>query len=103
MLQRLILLIFALLIVTSNSQCTAYPSTLNYMVTGVVEMGSPVDTFAKDDYNVLFSGSQTLGTYANIFTAFCTNLSLFFSHYRNANIIKSKLLLIDCRSDLFIK
>lgn len=75
MLQRLILLIFALLIVCSNSQCTSYPSALNYMVTGVVEMGSPVDTFAKDDYNVLFSGSQSLGTYANIFTAFCTNLS----------------------------
>lgn len=96
MLQKLILLIFALLILGSNSQCTSYPSALNYMVTGVVEMGSPIDTIAKDDYNVLFSGTQTLGTYANIFSTFCTNLSLFFSHYRNANIFKPKLLFIDC-------
>jgi len=85
MLQRLILLIFAFLIISSNSQCTAYPSTLNYMVTGVVQMGSPVDTIAQDDYNVLFSGSQSLGTYANIFSAFCNHLSLSSSHYRNAS------------------
>ncbi len=35
-------------------------------------MGSPVDNYAKDDYNVLFSGNQVLGNFAYIFTAFCT-------------------------------
>ena len=76
MLRTSILLFIAALLVASNSQCTAFQSTLNNMVTGVAELGNPTDTFAKEDYSVVFSSNDNLGLYANIFSAFCNPLIL---------------------------
>ena len=73
MLRSFILLFLATLLITSNSQCTAFQSTLNYMVTGLAELGAPTDPSAKEDYSIVFSSNDVLGTWANIFHAFCNS------------------------------
>lgn len=102
MLRTFILLILAALLVYSNSQCTAFQSTLSYMVTGVAELGAPTDATAKEDYSIVFSSTDNLGLYANIFSAFC-NFLFYSSHYWTPDFKRPKLLFCGGRSSGLLK
>jgi hypothetical protein len=102
MLRNFILLILAALLIASNSQCTAAQSNLNYMITGVAELGAPTDTFAKEDYSIVFSSNDNLGLYANIFSAFC-NFLCNSSHRWTPDFQWTKFLLGGRRSSGLLK
>jgi hypothetical protein len=59
-----------LLLVSAYSQCTSTSNTPQYILTGVMQIGVPNQSFAQAQYNVVFSGNGALGTAANIFYAF---------------------------------
>ena len=64
------ILLFALILASAYSQCTSTSTSLPYIITGVMQIGVPNQSFAQAQYNVVFSGSGSLGTAANIFHAF---------------------------------
>lgn len=102
MLRSFILLILAALLISSNSQCTAFQSNLGYMVTGIAELGAPTDPVAKEDYSIVFSSTDNLGLYANIFSAFC-NFLFNLSHCRTPDFKWTELLLSRGRSSSLLK
>jgi hypothetical protein len=92
--------LLALIFISAYSQCTTTSSSLQYIITGVMQLGVPNQSFAQAQYNVVFSGSGSLGTAANIFYAFGI-LYIILSNRWVPNSWKSELLFLICRRSLF--
>jgi len=95
-----VILILAFICASAYSQCTSSSSTPQYIITGVMQIGVPSQSFAQAQYNVVFSGSGSLGSAANIFFAFGNN-QFILSYCRISNSRKPKLLLPIRRRSLF--
>lgn len=63
-------LLFAFIFINAYSQCTGTAISPQYIITGIMQLGLPTQSYAQQQYNVVFNSSDQLGTSANIFSAF---------------------------------
>lgn len=70
MLKLVLVIMMSILAMRVNSQCVSFASNIDYMTTGVMELGLPTSNIANENYNVIFESSVNLGSYANLFYAF---------------------------------